>query len=162
MGPGGIRSSRRESAEAARMITRREYEKEWRAKNREHVSAKAREYYQRNKHRINTPERYAKQNADRRVKNAVDPLSVRRRNLQSKFGLTLEQHGEMLAQQNYRCAVCQQFSEKMLAVDHDHETGQIRGMLCRGCNTALGLLKEDPLRIRALATYVEHFGWLKK
>jgi recombination endonuclease VII len=40
-------------------------------------------------------------------------------------------------------------------LDHDHATGVVRGLLCRGCNCALGFMKEDPSRIRALADYIE-------
>lgn len=40
-------------------------------------------------------------------------------------------------------------------VDHNHTTGTPRGLLCSGCNVALGMLKEDPRRIRALADYIE-------
>lgn len=43
----------------------------------------------------------------------------------------------------------------LLSVDHHHETGQVRALLCRGCNTAFGLLKEDPDRIYALLHYAE-------
>jgi hypothetical protein len=45
-----------------------------------------------------------------------------------------------------------------LAVDHCHETGQVRETLCHGCNSALGMLGEDPRRIRALAEYAEKWN----
>lgn len=55
------------------------------------------------------------------------------------------------------CAVCkEEFTEKNTPrVDHDHTTGKVRGMLCRNCNVALGLLKDDKQRVRALLVYVE-------
>lgn len=40
-------------------------------------------------------------------------------------------------------------------VDHCHVTGKVRALLCHGCNTSLGLLREDPARIRGLALYAE-------
>ena len=44
---------------------------------------------------------------------------------------------------------------KQLHIDHDHTTGKVRGVLCHACNTSLGLLNEDPQRLRDLATYIE-------
>jgi hypothetical protein len=42
-----------------------------------------------------------------------------------------------------------------LAVDHSHETGAFRGLLCHSCNRAIGLLGDDPARLRAAAEYLE-------
>jgi hypothetical protein len=51
------------------------------------------------------------------------------------------------------CAVCG--SDERLGIDHCHETGVVRGVLCHWCNTALGLAKDDPATLRALANYLE-------
>jgi len=63
----------------------------------------------------------------------------------------------MLAEQDNGCAVCGgvNSSGRRLAVDHDHETGRVRALLCHGCNVALGLVAEDPQRVYALASYAE-------
>ena len=45
--------------------------------------------------------------------------------------------------------------DRHLHVDHDHETGKIRGLLCHACNIVLGLVKDDPDRLRLLANYLE-------
>lgn len=77
--------------------------------------------------------------------------------LRLKYGLTLEQHAAMLAQQKGLCAVCR---DPLLPghggtnVDHDHDTGQVRGLLCRGCNSAEGQLKGSALRAERLAAYL--------
>ena len=42
----------------------------------------------------------------------------------------------------------------MLVIDHDHETDRVRGMLCRRCNAALGMLRDDPAIMDAAADYV--------
>lgn len=62
----------------------------------------------------------------------------------------------MLADQGGLCAICRQpertARNQVLAVDHDHSTGEVRGLLCSHCNRAVGLLADDPARlIRALA-----------
>jgi len=54
------------------------------------------------------------------------------------------------------CDTCGTFVKgKQLAVDHCHDSGAVRGVLCSGCNTALGMVKDDPRRLRALADYLE-------
>lgn len=61
-------------------------------------------------------------------------------NLQAKFGLTLEDYDNMLEYQKGVCAICGETNSSgtRLAVDHDHKTDEIRGLLCQRCNTHLG------------------------
>jgi hypothetical protein len=63
-----------------------------------------------------------------------------------KYQLSLEQHEELLAHQRHRCAICgiPSTPEKPLAIDHDHSTGLIRGLLCSRCNSMLGFAQDDP------------------
>lgn len=66
--------------------------------------------------------------------------------LKSKYGITPEEHKQLLISQDYKCALCGRPSSDFkyeLAVDHCHETGRIRGMLCMPCNTSLGQLGDD-------------------
>lgn len=76
-----------------------------------------------------------------------------------KYGLTHEMFVEMMAAQGNKCAACDASLSALpsgdVHVDHDHETGAVRGILCRFCNTAIGLLKDSPLRARKLASYLE-------
>ena len=70
-----------------------------------------------------------------------------------RHGLTIEQHRSLLESQHHACAVCQRpfGKDRPSVVDHDHRTGEVRGLLCNGCNTSLGVLGDDPLvLIRAL------------
>lgn len=65
----------------------------------------------------------------------------------------------MLIAQEYRCAICSTDKPtgkwKVFAVDHDHTTGQIRGLLCNECNRGMGLLKDDASLLRSAAEYLE-------
>lgn len=61
--------------------------------------------------------------------------------LRREYGISLGEYLEMLRGQNGVCAVCG--DDGKLHVDHDHETGRVRGLLCGSCNRALGLLKDN-------------------
>ena len=99
---------------------------------------------------------------ERRPENVYGPLGSkdRRRNLQkasvleTSYGLTLEAYRRMHDAQNGLCAICGQPETGVhnrgkktvalsLSVDHDHETGAVRALLCHKCNKALGLLNDD-------------------
>jgi Recombination endonuclease VII len=71
-----------------------------------------------------------------------------------KFGITEDAYRSLLQAQGGGCAVCGGSDRKRLAVDHSHENGQIRGLLCRRCNTAIGLFADDSSLLYAAAEYV--------
>jgi hypothetical protein len=71
----------------------------------------------------------------------------------------------MLDEQNGRCRICGQSIEgtdekgKLLAhIDHDHDTGRVRGLLCQGCNTGLGMFKDSIRNLASAIVYLEEFG----
>ena len=73
-------------------------------------------------------------------------------NLRKNFGLSMDEYEQMLAMQNNLCAICekpetfihhQTKETARLAVDHCHKTNKVRKLLCKSCNTALGLFKDD-------------------
>lgn len=74
---------------------------------------------------------------------------------QSKYGITAEQFADMIAKQNGRCAICTVPFVETPRVDHDHETGQIRDLLCDLCNRGLGYFLDSPKLLRAAADYIE-------
>ena len=82
-----------------------------------------------------------------------------RKNVELKwhYGIDIDEYSKMLEEQNGRC-VCgateARVNAKALHVDHDHNTGLIRGLLCHRCNRAIGLV-DDPENLRALADYIE-------
>lgn len=81
--------------------------------------------------------------------------------LQRTFGLKPGQYDEMLASQDYKCAVCgktEQENNKRLAVDHCHKTGKIRKLLCHKCNCALGLVDDDKDKLSSMISYLMEHG----
>ncbi|MPQ99636.1 endonuclease [Modestobacter sp. I12A-02628] len=73
--------------------------------------------------------------------------------LTRRYGITAEEADAMSAQQDGRCAICR--TAPAAHVDHDHETGRVRELLCFGCNGGLGQFKDAPDVLRRAATYVE-------
>jgi hypothetical protein len=89
---------------------------------------------------------------------------VRAKNLKRLYGMTPEEYQALFATQSGVCAVCGQpettndsrtGKTKNLQIDHCHTTGRVRALLCKECNNALGLLHDDPVRIRLLLQYAE-------
>jgi hypothetical protein len=82
----------------------------------------------------------------------------RRRTLR-KYGITEQAWDHLLARQDGRCAVCRTATPggrgESWHIDHDHVTGQVRGLLCQRCNLAIGMLGDSPDRIRAALRYIE-------
>lgn len=70
-------------------------------------------------------------------------------------GLTEEQYETMLTEQKGRCAICGMEPSGRLHVDHDHDAGTARGLLCTNCNPGLGFFRDDPVLLRRAAEYLE-------
>ena len=88
-----------------------------------------------------------------------DVLYRRNRNkvLKCRYGITLEDYALMLAEQGGVCAICgtPPSEARVLDVDHCHESGTVRGLLCRSCNLCLGRMSDDPDLLRRAADYLE-------
>jgi hypothetical protein len=81
----------------------------------------------------------------------------------SRYGITLAQYDSMLLAQGGKCYICKgdeiQIDHRIkeirrLAVDHDHATGKVRGLLCAACNRGIALFKEDPEILRSAILYL--------
>jgi len=83
--------------------------------------------------------------------------TARRKRYIVRYNFTLEQRDDLLAKQDNKCALCRtaEPGKRGWMVDHDHETGKVRGILCSPCNTGLGLFGDDPALMREAADYVE-------
>ena len=79
--------------------------------------------------------------------------------LLQEYNLTQKSYDKLLLEQNYQCKIC--FSKfmdnkrKSLCVDHNHKTGEVRGLLCGTCNIVLGLVKEDQVRLLRSIQYLK-------
>lgn len=96
-------------------------------------------------------------NATRRRRRELPEVKRRERagHLKRKYGLTLEHYEEILADQGGGCAICGRKPGKIsLHIDHDHSTGQIRGLLCFRCNNALGDFADNGDWLVAAANYL--------
>lgn len=79
----------------------------------------------------------------------------RRYRLQRVYGISLDEYTALLEQQNGMCAICETpESDRALAVDHSHETGEVRGLLCKSCNRALGMFRDDPSLLKKALLYL--------
>lgn len=100
------------------------------------------------------PERAKEIQLRRRAREKNDPKAWRKKKNRwlRKYGITIDQFDAMLAEQNGGCALCYRKSER-LHVDHDHETGRVRGLLCHQCNWYLGTIDADPEIMIRIALY---------
>jgi len=89
---------------------------------------------------------------------AKNPRATNNTHLKKLFGITLKEYEARLESQNHCCASCGRHKsefKRALAVDHDHVSGKIRGLLCCYCNTALGLLRDDLETINKAYNYLK-------
>lgn len=158
-------------------LRRRNYArvKRWRATNREHVRAWAREWTKRR--RAENPDagdraraaeqRWRDRNPDKvkarsaKANAARTPELSHMYNILHKRGLTKTQYESMLVEQGGCCALCGARTpgkvKKHFCIDHDHATDRVRGLLCDACNRALGLFKDNSEILRRAAAYIEAY-----
>lgn len=85
---------------------------------------------------------------------------TRASNLKHQYGLTTPEVDAMVSAQGGRCFLCRKIPSgkgpnACLNVDHCHETGKVRAMLCSRCNSGLGYANDDPALLRKMADYLE-------
>lgn len=84
-------------------------------------------------------------------------LSMRSVHYKRKYGITLDLYDKLLKQQNHCCSICNETDKnKELSVDHCHTTGNIRGLLCMSCNTALGKFKDSTELLNKAISYLNN------
>jgi hypothetical protein len=83
-------------------------------------------------------------------------LAKRRAEYKRKFGITIEEYDTLYLNQGGRCAIClDKPTDRRLAVDHDHITGKIRGLLCKNCNLILGHAEDNCDILERAIKYLE-------
>jgi len=115
----------------------------------ESAKARVRRWQQDNAGRLNEYRRVRR--ADPSVKRAERAGHLRR-----TYGITIEEYERLLASQGGGCAICgrQPRRDVSLHLDHDHESGQLRGILCFRCNNALGDFDDDPALLQQAVSYL--------
>ena len=145
--------------------------KEWALKNKERKEANYKKHYQISKESINANCRtYYKNNKEQiKVKQKVwneankDSIKANSRKwvLKNKYNINIEERQEIYLIQEGKCAICKRHESelsKVLDIDHSHETGQVRGLLCGDCNRALGLFRDRPEFCHAAGDYLQSHG----
>lgn len=137
-----------------------EYSKNWKNENRERVRELERE------DRKNNPEKHKKWRDAHYARHRDDislTKSLKERNLDKDF------YEKMMIEQDKKCAICKQEEIRMsrdgkaitrLCIDHDHDTNEVRQLLCHDCNSGLGKFKDCPELLLQAADYlIMHKGW---
>lgn len=77
------------------------------------------------------------------------------------FGISLDDYNELLKEQNHSCAICGidevDATHGTLCVDHCHETGEVRGLLCHNCNVGIGNLQDSVALLDAAIDYLKRY-----
>lgn len=115
----------------------KEYQKQYHLNKQEKRKKQSAEYYKQNKERLLKQQKYS--------------------TIKRKYGLSKEQYEEVM--KDAVCEICG--DEKKLCIDHDHDTGKVRGVLCRTCNMGIGLLGDKYQQVLQAAKYLEESDeWL--
>lgn len=160
----------------------REQSRQWRAANPEKRKAAARKQYAahaeerrersrvyreqhpdiiretRKRNREKYPEKYREwdRQAKMRKKDKIRPkqqVRSRKAHLIGSYGITTNDYDRMVLEQDGRCGICLRETTD-LCVDHDHETGKVRGLLCRNCNAGLGSFKDNVANLLTAIQYL--------
>ena len=97
-------------------------------------------------------------------------LATKNSRLKSTFGITLEEFEELKHKQKHKCLICERHEDdfhskttagviKSFVVDHNHDTGEVRGLLCSECNVGLGFLQDSPKILQNAINYLTKRGY---
>jgi hypothetical protein len=138
--------------EAQREAKRRWYHRNKEA-NREKTNEAARAYHHANKEKRAAYQKKWREANKEKVR-AYDKTYAPAYRRKRVYGLTDEEFYAMVSAQEGACAACKTVFSATPHIDHCHATGKVRGLLCRSCNTALGLLRDNVETLDALKEYL--------
>lgn len=125
------------------------YQLEWKRKNPD----KSRAAHERWAAKQTPEQRRAQREATRERARASGQLRFYQ--VKSKYGITRADYERMWTEQLGCCAICGVATDRPLYVDHDHDTGVVRALLCQHCNTGLGMFDESVQRMRDAIAYLD-------
>lgn len=118
--------------------------KQWRLDNLERINKREKQYRMENSEK----RKYNRQQPHIREKNRIahnkwkmNNFTKYKNSVLKKFGITIDTYNKILISQENKCAICGKSQDEFpraLSVDHNHVTGEVRGLLCVRCNTVLG------------------------
>jgi len=138
-------------------IDRKEYQKEYYKKYKNRVDRK--DYYRKY---AKTHKRDRKEYQRKYQEGLKNNQVFKRRILKDKHKpyLSIEEYNNLFTLQNGECAICNKHQvefKKALAIDHDHKTGKIRGLLCFKCNVMIGLAKDNIQILENAINYLKNY-----
>lgn len=113
------------------------------------------EDFPRNRRVKDGPHSYCKPCHNRRGREFISKNhgSTRHYHLRQRYGIGIHEVHSLVDAQSGKCAICKDRAARQ--VDHDHQSGQVRGILCLHCNAAMGAFKDDPNLIASAIKYLE-------
>lgn len=122
------------------------YQKVWHAENPD--QAKAYDAAYRDAHRETLRKNWNRADA-KRGRVAFYPKNL------YKFNITKEEYKVLVESQNGLCAICTKPWCRRLCIDHNHQTGKVRGLLCGPCNAGIGMLQDSPIIMSNAIAYIQ-------
>lgn len=136
-----------------------EYNKFYRLQNPERIRELKRQF------RRDNPDKIREYRRRYSIAHPKDDMQRRNARLKNYYGITLDDYNTLLAEQNEVCRICglperildhRTKKPKYLSVDHDHITGQIRGLLCGNCNKNIGVIENKDFMKKAIS-YLKYY-----
>lgn len=132
-------------------------DRKWYSENKDKEKLRKQQYYQNNKEKIlERSKQYYQNNKEKiieRTKRNINPIKKKENELKRLYNMTLEDWKLQHEIQAGKCAICE-VELDILCVDHCHDTGKVRGLLCQKCNTGLGMLGDNLKNIERAYLYM--------